>query len=173
MSERQTQQGVQTLQQHGRFEDGVFRRADATKPGERRNQDSYEAIWEAVNGRRLAYPEPRYDEPVLMRPQNFAWQAEPGEPGLAAKLLGIFSERRLELSMLRLAAGGKASLPPRGGTRLGFVLRGDGSAEERALRPLTAFALKPGCSPTLTAASALELLLVGLPIFAPVAFGVH
>jgi hypothetical protein len=166
MSERQTEAGVRALQQHGGFANGVFRRTDATRPGERRNQDSYEAIWEAVNGRRLTYPPPRYDAPVLMRPQNFAWQEEPGADGLATKLLGIFSERRLEIAMLRLAAGGTACLPPRDATSLGFVLSGEGSAEQRTLRPLTAFALDPGRSLTLAAASELEMLLVGLPVFA-------
>jgi hypothetical protein len=171
MSERQTDAGVRQLQQHGRFENGVFWRA-GTRPGERRNQDSYEAIWEAVNGRRLTYPEPRYDAPVLMRPQHFAWRDEPSQPGVATKLLGIFCERRLELSMLRLAAGAQASMPPRAGTRLGFVLRGEGSAAERALRPLTAFSLDADQSLVFTAASELEMLLVGLPIFAA-ASGLH
>jgi len=68
--------------------------------------------------------------------------------------------------MLRLAAGGTACLPPRDGTSLGFVLSGEGSAERRTLRPLTALALDPGRSLTLAAASELEMLLVGLPIFA-------
>lgn len=165
MSERQTQEGVQSLQQHGRFEAGIYRREDAAKPGERRNQDSYEAIWEVVNGRKLIYPAPRYDEPVLMRPQNFVWQDAPGQPGLATRPLGSFSERRLETAMLRLAAGATAGLPPRAGTRLCFVLRGTGSAETQALRPLTAFAVERDRGLALEAAAEMELLLVGLPIF--------
>ena len=165
MSERQTQQGVQILQQRGSFENGVYRRADATAPGERRNQDSYEAIWEEVNGRRLVYPPPRYDEPVLMQPQNFVWQTEPGRRGLTTRVLGSFSERRLEIAMLRLAAGAKANLPARAGTQLGFVLRGTGFAEAQAVRPLAAFAVERDRGWTLEAAAEMELLLVGLPMF--------
>ena len=166
MSERQTQDGVASLQRHGRFENGIYRRDDAGA-GERRNQDSYEAIWEAVNGRPLAYPAPRYDEPILMRPQNFDWQDVPDQPGLASKLLGIFNERDLELSQIRLAHGAATRLAPRAGIRLGFVLGGSGSADGEGLRPLTAFALEAGNPLQLMATSPLELVLVGLPIFGP------
>ncbi|MDA1327006.1 MAG: hypothetical protein O3C34_19985, partial [Proteobacteria bacterium] len=47
-----------SLAQEGDFQGGVFRRKSG--PG-KRNQDSYEAVWEHANGRKLAYPKPRYD----------------------------------------------------------------------------------------------------------------
>ena len=157
MSERQTQAGVAALQRHGRFESGVYQRAKAAA-GERRNQDSYEAIWETVNGRRLVYPAPRYDEPVLMRAQDLAWQG-------ATKRLGAF-DGGPEVTLLRIAAGGTERLAARAGVRLGFVLSGSGRAGGETLRPLTAFALEAGEGVELGAENAIETLLVDLPIFA-------
>jgi hypothetical protein len=172
MSERQTQLGVEALQQVGKFADGVFSRSGETPPGERRNQDAYEAIWERVNGRRLAYPSPRYDEPVLMRPGNFEFLPEPGQSGLATKLLGVFGGRRLEIALLRLTARMTAMLAPRPGIRLGFVLAGAGRVEDAALRRFTAFELEADRGATLAAQEELHLLLVGLPIFAAGKIGI-
>ena len=74
MSSRRTKQGMEELKQSGTFEKGIFYRNGDLEPGQRRNQDSFEAVWEHVNQRKLEYPKPRYDEPIMMRPQNFEWQ---------------------------------------------------------------------------------------------------
>ena len=75
LSAAQLRQGIAALSEEGRFEKGVFRR----ERGEgRTNQDAYEAIWNKVVGHDLRYPEPRYKAPIVMRPEAFAWRAEPG-----------------------------------------------------------------------------------------------
>jgi hypothetical protein len=90
ISTRQMQEAYEELARVGTFKAGVFHRADGNG---RQNQDAFEAIWEHVSGRTLAYPPPRYDEPILMNPAHFAWVPDPEQRGIARKLLGAFTER--------------------------------------------------------------------------------
>ena len=66
------------LAREGDFDGGVFRRRTGTG---KRNQDSYEAVWEHASGRKLAYPEPRYDAPIIVDPAHFGWKT--GKSGVA------------------------------------------------------------------------------------------
>jgi len=168
LSSRRTRQGMEELKQFGTFEKGIFRRDGDLAAGQRRNQDSFEAVWEHVNQRTLEYPKPRYDEPVLMRPQNFAWQ-DSGQPGLTLKALGCFTERRVEISLLHLAAKARGRINARAGTQLGFVVDGGGRINGNDLRQYSAFSLDKGEAADLESASGVELLLIGLPIFAAAA----
>src|SRR5262249_40413746 len=88
----------------GEFKDGVFRRR-ADVEG-KRNLDGYQAIWEHVNGRPMVYPKPRYPQPIFMDPANYEWVPVEAAPGVAEKLLGVFTERRSE-------AGCSSSTPAR------------------------------------------------------------
>jgi hypothetical protein len=168
LSSRRTRQGMEELKQFGTFAKGIFHRNGDLAPGQRRNQDSFEAVWEHVNQRTLEYPKPRYDEPVLMRPQNFAWQ-DSGQPGLTLKTLGRFTERRVEISLLHLAAKARGRLASRPGTQVGFVVDGNGRINANELRQFSAFSLDKGEAADLETASGLEILLIGLPIFAAAA----
>lgn len=159
-------EGQQRLKAFGVFEDGIFKRTGPLPPGTRRNQDGFEAIWEHLYGRKVKYPAPRYPGPMLMKPQNFAWLPVAGEPGHFVKRLATFTERQLEVGMTRLDAGAAARIAPRPGTQLGFVLKGAGAIDGRGLRLHSAFALEPGEAAVLTATEDMELLAVGLPIFA-------
>ena len=71
LSQAQIRKGNQELLEFGAFVDGVFRRREGV-PG-KKNQDGFQAIWEHVNGRALRFPKRRYEKPVLMEPDNFAW----------------------------------------------------------------------------------------------------
>jgi hypothetical protein len=141
---------------------GIFKRIGQLAPGEKRNQDSYEAIWEHVNKRKLVYPKPRYGEPILLKPENFDWEAV--APGFAKKHLCDFSERHLQVSSLKLEPGAQALLPSRGGVQIGFVLQGEGAVDGEALRKYSAFSGREEFA--LSSDVGMELLLVGLPIFA-------
>jgi len=112
----------------GSFAHGVFVRRGALAPGQRRNQDSFEAIWEYVNQRKIVYPARRYEEPVRMRPNNFAWLPLESQAGLAMKSLGIFSERRCEIAMVGVDRGAGGMLAKRATTTIGFVVTGAGEA---------------------------------------------
>jgi hypothetical protein len=162
VSNRQVKAATEELKARGEFKGGVF--YPAATDG-KRAQDAFEAVWEHINGRRITYPKPRYDEPIKMKPQNFDWQDQPGQPGVRAKLFGSFTERRHELAQLAVDAGSVAMLGPRAGTQLVFVVTGTGTVEGHELKPHTAFDVPAGSAAQVTASSALELFVIGLPIF--------
>ncbi|MDF2117756.1 hypothetical protein PY365_19435 [Roseiarcaceae bacterium H3SJ34-1] len=163
ISERQMNEGMARLQTRGTFENGIYRRTDNPPDGTRRNQDAFEAIWEEVNGRRISYPEKRWETPVMMRPQDVEWTQE--EPGVARKQLGSFGARGTAFAFLRLDAGAELDLAARGGARIGFVLSGQGDIAGEELRPHSAFGLKAGEGAVLRASAPLQLMLADMPAF--------
>src|SRR3954464_921382 len=164
VSSARLQQAMNEMKEFGAFEKGIFKRIGQLAPGEKRNQDSYEAIWEHVNKRKLVYPKPRYGEPILIKPENFDWEPSSEQPGFAKKNLCVFSERHLQFAILKLEPGAHALQPPRGGIQVGFVLQGEGTVNGEALRKHSAFSGREQFA--LSSSAGMELLLVGLPIFA-------
>jgi len=164
ISSARLHKAMDEMKAFGTFEKGVFRRSGELQPGEKRNQDSYEAIWEHVNGRKLVYPKPRYGEPILIKPENFAWEPWAGQPGFARKNLCAFSERNLQFSILILEANARGRLPARGGIQIGFVLQGEGTVNGETLHRHSAFSGREEFA--LASDPGMEVLLVGLPIFA-------
>lgn len=161
MSYRQLENGFEEMKKRGNFERGVFKRG----PGEegRMNQDGYEAIWEMVNGRKVEYPKRRYEEPVLMDPDAFAWRADPARPGVARKTLGVFSERELRLEMLRLEEGASIDLAPETGFVLGYLRSGSLSANGKEWPAGTALRASPEKPAALRATSPAEILVMTFP----------
>ena len=158
----QVKAGHRALQAEGTFEGGVFRRGGAGAG--RRNQDGYEAIWQKVMGRPVAYPAPRFKAPVVMRPRNFAWSALAGRGGVRRKALGAFSERGVALDQFAVDPGAAHAFSGAPDRRLIFVIEGEGDGYRRH----TAIRLDPGESFTFAAETGTELLVVTLP---PVAAG--
>ncbi len=70
-------------------------------------QDSYEAAWERMTGRKMAYPPARYAGPVLLRSSAFTWTPEPGQPGVTAKALARFNDTGPAIRMVRIEPGGR------------------------------------------------------------------
>ena len=166
ISLQRMKEGMAALKEFGSFEKGIFTRTGDLAPGMKRSRDSYEAVWEHINRRPLDYPKPRYDEPILIKPMNFDWQPDADRPGVAMKRLGTFSEREIEIAMMKLEAGTKAAIAARPGIQIGVVVAGEGAIGSEILCPHAAFSLAAGEGAEITAASPLELYLIGLPIFA-------
>jgi mannose-6-phosphate isomerase-like protein (cupin superfamily) len=164
ISSARVQKAMDEMKAFGTFEKGIFKRAGDLSPGEKRNQDAYEAVWEHVNKRKLVYPKPRYGEAILMKPENFEWEPSEDEPGFARKQLCIFSERSLQFTMLKVDAGAGGVQLSRGGIQIGFVLSGSGTANGQALRKYSAFSGREEFA--LASDEGMEVLLVGLPVFA-------
>jgi len=164
LSSSRLQQAMEEMKEFGTFEKGIFKRVGQLAPGEKRNQDSYEAIWERVNKRKLVYPQPRYGEPILIKPENFAWEPVDGAPGFTKKNLCAFSERHLQFAVVKLEPGARGVQPARSGIQVGFVLRGEGAVNGEALRKYSAFSGREEF--LLTSDGGMEVLIVGLPIFA-------
>lgn len=143
----------------GSFEKGVFRRAFGEG---RRNQDAYEAIWEHVTGRPLAYPEPAYKTPVVMRPDALPWRPVEGDEGAWEKCAGVFPHRGLTVSLLSLEPGGRHRLQPSTPLRFLFVLRGEGAIASERYRAGTAARLPPGERAGVEAAAETVALLLAI-----------
>jgi mannose-6-phosphate isomerase-like protein (cupin superfamily) len=164
VSNNQVKTATALLKETGEFKNGIYH---STAPGaKRRVQDAFEAVYEHVTGRAVTYPKPRYDEPIKMKPEHFAWQEQPGEPGVRAKFLGNFTERHHEIALVHVDAGTSAMFGPRAGIQLVYVVDGSGAVDENALRSQTAFEVPAGSAAQVTATSGLELIVIGLPIFA-------
>jgi len=150
--------GHAALAARGTFVGGVYRGPDG------RTRDGYEAVWEHVRGRPIAYPLPRFDEPILMWPAHGPWSR--GEAGVATKLLGVFSERGLELRSVRLEPGAVYEPPPGPGARLLLVLAGGVRCDAEEIGLHGAACQAAGERVRVSATVAAELLVVGLPVFA-------
>ncbi|MBC2778063.1 cupin domain-containing protein [Parasphingopyxis marina] len=111
------------MQAFGRFEKGVFSRTDGEG---RTNQDAYEAIWQHITGEPLAYPDPAYKTPVVMRPEALAW-SDTGETGVRRKLAGVFPHRGLTVALYDIAAGSTATLCDDGRLDFLYLLQGSGA----------------------------------------------
>ena len=75
------------------FENGVYKGKSAE--GKRKNKDSYVAIWEEHEGKRLTFPASRYRTPVMMLSDSYAWIRDRDRPGIETKHLGTFTEMRM------------------------------------------------------------------------------
>jgi hypothetical protein len=163
MSYDQLAAGNRELAERGRFENGIFRVVDDT--GRSRNQDGYEAIWEHVHGRPVSYPPARYDHPITMWPEHFAWSPSDSEPGVSHRHLATFSERRTAVDFVRLDAGATHRLQPAPGIRLHFVVSGDVTTADGRHGPRTALRIDPGEAPVYEATAETELFALTLPTF--------
>jgi hypothetical protein len=82
------------------FENGIYK--GVMPDGRRKNKDSYVAIWEEHEGRRLKFPAARYRTPVMMLPQHYNWVPDREHKGIETKHLGTFSELRTGIGFFRL-----------------------------------------------------------------------
>lgn len=123
LSADEAQATKESLSREGDFDGGVFKR---TSGKGKRNQDSYEAVWERASGRKLIYPKLRYDAPVIVDPEGFDWTSR-ARSGVSRKNLGIFTEREARLEMLRLDGGASWAGKGAKAVQLYFVMSGTGS----------------------------------------------
>jgi hypothetical protein len=157
LSRDEVQHGMAELKAFGTFEAGVYRR-NAGVPG-KRNLDAYQAIWEHVNERPLAYPKPRYPGPIMMDSADFQW-VPTDHPGVSEKLLGSFTERHAQAGFFKLAAG--ATLPL-AGRAIHVVCSGRGHVAGEPMRRFTTIFLDHGEDASSVAEQETELLRLGLP----------
>ena len=106
----------------GYFEDGIYKIKQPD--GHSINKDSYEAVWEQHNGRPITYASPRYETPIIIRPQGFRWMPDPARPGVEIKNLGAFTEYGTSVALWRLAPGAVIPSEVLEAPQLRCVLRG-------------------------------------------------
>jgi hypothetical protein len=163
MSFEQLYQTAEALTKTGRFEDGVYSWVDGK--GTKHNVDGYQAVWERVNGRKLTYPRPRYDGPVILNPDNFAWLSVSQVPGAGVRDLGRFHERGLSVSQFQLPAGCRIELTGSAGRTLLFVEEGEGEVNGQPLLRHSAVRIESGETGPIQATKSMRLLRMDLPNF--------
>lgn len=151
-----------SLLKEGEFRDGIFHR---TSGEGRKNQDAYEAVWERCMGRKLEYPKQRYDMPVVLDPNGFAWRPT-GDAGVSFKRLGTFTERETRLDMIRLEKGASWTVPAEAAIRILFVLEGSGKCTGEAYDRHAAIEAQPDDRPVFVADSETEIICLVMPLLA-------
>jgi hypothetical protein len=146
---------------NGRFEDGIYRYVDAD--GKQHNQDGYEAIWQEIHGRPVVYPAPRYQTPITIHPDAFAWVPSADEPGIAHKHLGTFSERRTTIGFTQHEAGATHRVRPSGAPELHFVAEGALQVDGGVYGRRSAFRFEPDEEQVLEAIEPTTTFVIGLP----------
>ncbi len=160
VSRGQLRKALDELRALGEFKEGVFRREGGAG---KKNQDGFEAVWEHVMGRKLQYPEPRYENPIFMNAGSFKWHPT-GSEGTWRKTLGVFTERETRLEMVKLDAGAQWSSPPRDAIGIAFVLSRDGACGAEAYGPQTSVEMSAGEQAVFSAKTPTEMLHIVLPM---------
>ena len=157
-AESEEEHAAAALREKGKFEKGVYTYFNSE--GTKINQDAYEAVWEHIHGRPLVYPKERYERPVFMNSNAFEWVPLKDQPGVASKMMGVFSERETKLAFYKLEPGAKLALEE---NSFYFVLSGTGEVNGEAVGKHTTVHLKRMESDILAAKLDLECLQIKLP----------
>jgi hypothetical protein len=157
ISIEQRRQAWAELEKVGKFVGPHYHRPDGSV------EWGLNTIWEHVFGVKLKYPRSRYKAPVIADPRHFNWLQIAGASGVDHKYFGAFSERGVWTEMVRLRANSSWSSTDPRARRLLVALSGEGEAAGQAVGRLTAIQVEPGETLSLSARSAMELFLIGLP----------
>jgi hypothetical protein len=151
-------------QRGGTFNNGIYTWVD--DKGTHHNQDGAEAIYEQVSGQKLIYPPARYDEIIVMHPDNFAWIPLAGQPGVERRLLGAFTERDVRIAFLRLETGATLTFGTERSVELMFLTEGELAHAGQKYGPQSAFGTSADDgAEQLTATEPTVLFYAKLPTF--------
>jgi hypothetical protein len=163
MSRDQLRTGIEKLATSGQFQDGVYTWFD--KGGKKHNQDSYEAAWEAIHQKPIAYPKPQFASPILFRPERFKWV--PKASGCLLKQMGRFHERGLSISQIKIDAGAQYSFGSSLQKHLLFCDLGEGLLGDTSYQKWTSIECSPSESLKISAEQDSVFWVLGLPTFTP------
>lgn len=159
MSDRQLRTAVDELQARGSFHQGVFTWQDAS--GKKHNQDGYEAAWEHVRGRKISYPKPLFEQPVLWRGERFAWEPT-GQPGVHIRRFAEFTGKRLSVAQVQVDAGARCTFSAAERETLLYCIQGQARLGDEVLGPVSAVRLLRGETATVEATEPTGFYLFGL-----------
>jgi hypothetical protein len=163
MSHRQLVAANAQLMERGQFANGVYTWRD--EHGQAHNKDGYEAAWEQCFQRDLHYPKPRYDAPVLLRPERFDY-VQDERLNAEIKSFGVFNERGTSIAQIRVQAGRHARVEALRQRTLLYVICGEGQVVGGAVfLSQDAFEIAPGEALEIVAATDAELFRFALPQF--------
>ena len=145
------------------FENGVYR--GRKQDGSPQNKDSYTAIWEEHEGRKLEFPKPRYRDPVMMLPERFDWLQHPSLTGIELKTLGRFTEFGTAIGFLRVAPGSTLVAEAQPDATIHYLLEGSVTHSGKAWPEGTFFSTGPGLPrESMNSPSGATFLSITLPI---------
>lgn len=163
LSVAQREAANDVLKKKGEFKNGVFTYFDGR--GQRHNKDGFEACYEEATGSPLVYPKPRYNDVILMHPENHAWIPD-GAPGVANKWLGSFTERNVQIGFVQIDAGATFGAGEQPSIELLFLSKGRVTVNGRQYAPHAAFEFLAHEGPVpMKALAQAELLRIILPKF--------
>lgn len=146
LSKHQRRKAKAELEQRGgTFHKGVYTWID--EQGRTHNQDSAEAVYEQATGGKSVYPEPRYNDIIVMNPENFAWLPQEGSPGVEVKWLGTFNERETRCGFIRVQEGAEYKAGLFKGVQLMFLTEGKIAVEGKSHGKHTAFGFEANEGP--------------------------
>jgi hypothetical protein len=154
----QHSQAYAEMKGQGRFEHGRYYSGSDSE--DKKGKDSYEAIWEHVNGRPLVYPQAQYSGPVTMDTLAFPWKPTLGVEGVEVRHYGTFTDQSYGACGYRIARGANVRIA---GRVMCLTLSGRGTAATDALEPLSAVYLEANEEIVFHATDELEILCLGLP----------
>jgi len=155
---REVKAGMEELKQFGEFKDGVFHRREGFSG--KRNMDAFQAIWEHVHGREMHYPKGRYAAPISLDSAHFDWVPVKGAKGVSEKLFGVWTERRTQAGLFKLAKGARFEAVGHG---VYLVLSGAGACAGNPLKQYTTVYVEVNERATIEASEETLLLHYGLP----------
>jgi hypothetical protein len=149
----------------GFFENGVYKLQ--APDGQKINKDSYEAVWEHFMGRPIAYAEPRYATPVVMRPKGFRWTPDLSRPGVEIRHLGTFNEYGTSCALWRIAPGAVIAPEILSAPQVRCVVSGSTIYEGRELDDKSCYYIPEGLSTSpIASPGGAEMLVITVPMYA-------
>jgi hypothetical protein len=141
LSKMQRRKAHAELKELGTFDKGVYTWVDAE--GNKHNQDSAEAISERAMNGKIVYPQPRYDDIIVMNPESYEWVEKAGAPGVALKWLGTFTERETRVGFVRIETGAVFEAGSLDVNELFYVTKGAVQIDGKVCRVETGIGLEP------------------------------
>jgi hypothetical protein len=86
----------------GTFKDGIYTKIEPD--GHKINADSHFACTQHMSGRKLSFPQGRFDKPIVMRPQGHPWIRDRELEGVEHKRLGKFGGSGIRFTRLQPGA---------------------------------------------------------------------
>jgi hypothetical protein len=161
VTRKQSDAAYAELAKSGEFKDGFYVSVDDN--GQEVRKDGTNAVWEKVNGKPLVIPSPKYQQPILMRPEGFPWVSGPN--GISTKDLGHFTEGDLNIVTHRWDEGSTLRLTPER-TQILWIGSGALSLDGRRLGDGTILFSDFGESHEMYGLEAGEATCMGLPVSA-------
>jgi quercetin dioxygenase-like cupin family protein len=145
------------------FQDGIYR--GTTPSGGKKNKDSYVAIWEEHEGKKLTFPKGRYRTPVMMQPQSYSWLPDRARPGVETKHLGTFNEMRTGMGFFRLLPGATLAAETHPEAEIRYLVEGSCHYDGKEWGEGTYLYLPPGArTEAFTAGKGAMFFYIALPL---------